>query len=131
MKLNTPIKLKVLKHAIFMLNDIKNKANKDDIVSIKDELFTMNKGALKAIWGKVTDLWGVVKSNDIPFSQKVLPLAALIYTITPLDAIPDMVPFLGLSDDAAIIVATAATIATTIIKSKNKSNSPVVREQAK
>ncbi len=125
MKLNTPIKIKVIKHAFFMLNSMKQRACKDDILSVKDELFTMNKGGLKGVWDKVLDLWGVIKSTNIPFSQKVLPLAALIYTITPLDAIPDLVPFIGLSDDATIIVATAATIATTIIKSKNKLNTTV------
>lgn len=125
MKLNTPIKIKVIKHAFFMLNSMKQTASKDDVLSVKDELFTMNKGVLKGVWDKVLDLWGVIKSTNIPFSQKVLPLAALIYTITPLDAIPDLVPFIGLSDDATIIVATAATIATTIIKNKNKVNTTV------
>ncbi len=125
MKLNTSIKIKALKHAFFLLNSMKQTASKDDILSVNDELFTMNKGVLKGVWHKVLDLWTVIKSTDIPFSQKVLPLAALIYTITPIDAIPDLVPFIGLSDDATIIVATAATIATTIIKSKNKLNTTV------
>ena len=123
MKLNTPIKIKVLKNAIVMFNNMKKGASEKDILSVKDKLFTMNKGTLKGVWDKVHDLWGVIINSDIPFSKKVLPLAALIYTITPLDAIPDMVPFLGFSDDATIIVATAATIATTILK--NKSNSIV------
>jgi len=128
MKLDSPIKIKVIKHAFLMLNNLKQSANKDDVLSVKDGLFPMNKGILKGVWDKVMDLWSVIKSNDIPFSQKALPLAALIYTITPMDAIPDLIPFIGLSDDATIIVATAATIATTIIKSKNKSNRTVENE---
>jgi len=121
MKTITPVKIKVLQHAIAMLSDMKQGASEDDILTVKDKLFTLRKGTLKGVWDKVIDLWEVIKNNDIPFSQKVLPLVALMYTITPLDAIPDIVPLLGFSDDATIIVATAATIATTILKSKNKS----------
>lgn len=116
--LNIPNKEQVINLSMSLLNDIKNKVNKADILLVKDKIITMNKGALKAVWDHVNDLWYVVKDNKISFSEKVLPLGALVYAITPLDAIPDLVPLFGLSDDAAVIIATSAAMAATIIKSK-------------
>lgn len=60
-------------------------------------------------------------------SVVVVILAALGYAVSPIDAIPDPIPFVGLSDDGAIIAATIAYAASSITseiedKAENKAN---------
>ncbi len=40
---------------------------------------------------------------DVPIGTIVAILSALIYFVSPIDLIPDMIPVLGLTDDAAVI----------------------------
>ena len=47
--------------------------------------------------------------RDTPLQVKAALLGALAYFVLPFDAVPDMLPFLGFADDAAI-VATALRI---------------------
>jgi uncharacterized membrane protein YkvA (DUF1232 family) len=42
----------------------------------------------------------------VPWQRKVIVVAALLYFILPLDAIPDLVPVIGYLDDFGVIVAT-------------------------
>jgi uncharacterized membrane protein YkvA (DUF1232 family) len=46
----------------------------------------------------------------VPLLRKVLILGALIYLISPIDVIPDLLPVLGWLDDAAVAVALWAFI---------------------
>lgn len=39
-----------------------------------------------------------------PFGTKALLIGGLLYGITPMDIIPDVLPFFGISDDAAVLV---------------------------
>jgi len=41
--------------------------------------------------------------REIPLDTLVLVVAALIYVVTPLDLIPDYIPFVGLTDDVAVV----------------------------
>lgn len=41
--------------------------------------------------------------RDIPFETLVLVVGAMIYVVSPLDLIPDMVPGAGYADDIAIV----------------------------
>lgn len=41
---------------------------------------------------------------------KLIVLAALAYLVLPIDTIPDIVPFLGFGDDAAVIAAAVASV---------------------
>ncbi|MFY0650513.1 MAG: DUF1232 domain-containing protein [Cyclobacteriaceae bacterium] len=41
--------------------------------------------------------------NEFPVKSIVMVVGALIYFITPLDFIPDFIPALGLTDDAALV----------------------------
>ena len=41
---------------------------------------------------------------------KLIVLAALAYLVMPVDTIPDIVPFLGFGDDAAVIAAAVASV---------------------
>jgi uncharacterized membrane protein YkvA (DUF1232 family) len=45
-----------------------------------------------------------------PLRVKATAAAALLYFITPLDAIVDFLPFVGYSDDAAVLYAVLRTI---------------------
>lgn len=49
------------------------------------------------------------QKEDLPLWAKVLIYSALAYFISPLDAIPDVLP-MGLSDDIAVLSAALATI---------------------
>ena len=47
--------------------------------------------------------WSRGEYRDVPRSTMVLVLAALAYFVSPIDAILDSIPFIGLIDDAAIL----------------------------
>ena len=63
----------------------------------------MNKGPLAKIWDKVTQLWEAFKSPDTPASLKAIIIGGLIYMVSPIDLIPDVIPVAGLLDDAGVI----------------------------
>ena len=50
------------------------------------------------------------KDSNTPMHVKGILLAALAYFIMPLDGIPDILPFLGFTDDAAVIAIALAKI---------------------
>jgi len=92
--------------ATVILKD-KSKANK----TIKDALgkAITNKGALDGVWAKMVLLFGVVKDyvngdyTEIPKRSIVAILGGLIYFLSPVDIVPDFVPFLGFIDDIFIL----------------------------
>jgi|GEM_PF-1512825 len=91
-----------------------NFSEKTDFV--KKNLGGMKKGKIAEIWNQVTALWRYVSSDKVPAGKKIIPLAALIYLVTPFDLIPDPTPFIGLLDDAAVIAAAVACIGDVIGK---------------
>jgi uncharacterized membrane protein YkvA (DUF1232 family) len=66
----------------------------------------------RATLTKVMELYNVAVSKDTPLWAKAVAIGSLGYFILPLDAVPDLIPGLGLADDAAAL----ATAATMIIK---------------
>ena len=92
--------------ATVILKD-KSKANK----TIKDALgkAITNKGASDGVWAKMVLLFGVVKDyvngdyTEIPKRSIVAILGGLIYFLSPVDIVPDFVPFLGFIDDIFIL----------------------------
>lgn len=46
-----------------------------------------------------------------PRSVRLIMLGAIAYFVLPLDAIPDILPLIGFSDDAAVIAAAIARVA--------------------
>ena len=49
--------------------------------------------------------------TDIPIGTIIAVVSALIYFVSPIDIIPDVVPFVGHIDDAAVIAACIALVA--------------------
>jgi uncharacterized membrane protein YkvA (DUF1232 family) len=48
--------------------------------------------------------------RDVPWKSIVLITAGLIYFVSPADAIPDIIPLLGFTDDAAILAAILSSV---------------------
>jgi uncharacterized membrane protein YkvA (DUF1232 family) len=59
-------------------------------------------------------LWYAAQDPETPSTAKGLMLAGLAYFVLPIDAIPDFIPALGYTDDAAVIAALIALIGRTL-----------------
>lgn len=99
-----------------LFRQMQNEASEQDVERIRGKLPSMKRGRIAEIWDKVMDLWRFVQDPDAPWSGKVIAIAALIYLISPIDAIPDVIPVAGLTDDAAIILAAFAKLAADLKK---------------
>jgi uncharacterized membrane protein YkvA (DUF1232 family) len=67
--------------------------------------------------------WICTRDPATPRRVRLTLLAALGYFVLPLDAIPDILPVIGFTDDAAVIAAALAAVAGSI--------TPEHREKAK
>ena len=67
--------------------------------------------------------WFCARDPATPRRVRMTLLAALGYFVLPLDALPDIMPLLGFTDDAAVIAAALAAVASSI--------TPGHRERAK
>ncbi len=75
---------------------------------------------LRGFWCEVGTLGRLVrawKRGEYPLStpQIAALLGALGYVISPIDAIPDVIPILGLTDDAAIVTSVVASMAVELV----------------
>jgi uncharacterized membrane protein YkvA (DUF1232 family) len=48
--------------------------------------------------------------RDVPWKTILLLTAALVYFVSPVDALPDFIPIIGYADDVALITAVFASI---------------------
>jgi len=75
------------------------------------------------VWSKFKDIKGIKKllesalllyslliDADTPIWLKSIAITALIYLVTPIDAIPDFIPVQGFIDDLAVLTAAIASI---------------------
>ncbi|MBR4195373.1 MAG: DUF1232 domain-containing protein [Synergistaceae bacterium] len=74
-----------------------------------DSFWDKVKGVLKAaglpLIYKAIQLYYVMKRPDCPIHIKAAIVATLGYFISPIDIIPDFIPFVGFTDDLAAIAA--------------------------
>lgn len=66
-------------------------------------------------FGDVKALFRYLKDGPTT-AHLLVVLFALGYFIFPFDAVPDLIPFVGYTDDAAVIAAAVATIGSTLNK---------------
>lgn len=63
---------------------------------------------------QVTDkaalLYAVLEDSSTPKWVKAAIVAALIYLINPADAVPDMIPGVGYSDDLGVLIGALGTV---------------------
>lgn len=50
-------------------------------------------------------LWFAFKHPDVPLWSKAICLLAILYALSPIDLIPDVVPLLGIMDDVILVPA--------------------------
>jgi uncharacterized membrane protein YkvA (DUF1232 family) len=91
--------------------------------SRKDKLQVKNrmKSFLMFLPNMVMLLGRLLKDPRVPTTEKALFIGAIVYVISPLDFIPDVLPFIGQVDDIYIV-------ALTLIRLINRTNEDVVRE---
>ena len=70
-----------------------------------DKILSCVKSAGIVLIYKALQLYYVMQRPDCPLWAKGTVIAALGYFISPIDAVPDFIPFVGFSDDAAVIAA--------------------------
>ena len=81
---------------------------REALTKAKDVAGNENKGVGQVLFEKVTILSRMVKAyftgeyKIIPWGSIVKIIAVLIYFISPIDVIPDILPFIGLTDDLAL-----------------------------
>ena len=48
-------------------------------------------------------LYFVAIDSEVPVAHRLGPAAAIVYIVAPCDAIPDVIPLVGVSDDIALL----------------------------
>jgi uncharacterized membrane protein YkvA (DUF1232 family) len=92
--------------------DMMNGFSKNSVEDIDEGLLMkMRKGPIKKVWNQVMNLWFVVNNPNNDKKAKAIAVGALLYLIFPLDAIPDLIPILGLTDDVTIVTIAISNLA--------------------
>lgn len=100
------------------------KAKPEDIKTILEKLPRMNRGAIRRgrdsvngeLWPKVMAMAQLLRDPKAAWASKALAIAALLYLVSPIDAVPDVIPIAGLADDAALILSVVSTLAVQLSK---------------
>ncbi len=61
-------------------------------------------GALRDIPHYLRLLWGLARDSRVATVDKLLVLGAALYIVSPIDVIPDFIPFLGQVDDLYLLI---------------------------
>jgi uncharacterized membrane protein YkvA (DUF1232 family) len=98
------------------------KAKPEDIKTILEKLPQMNRGAIGELWPKVMAMAQLLRDPKAAWASKALAIAALLYLVSPIDAVPDVIPIAGLADDAALILSVVSTLAVQLSKYMKQSD---------
>ncbi len=100
------------------LNEYASSAKASDEVKIRAKIGGMNRGPIKRIWYLVLQLWTLVCDPSVAWTAKAMAIGALLYLISPIDAVPDIIPIVGLADDVGVISAAVSALAVELKKYK-------------
>ena len=106
-------------------------ASEEDSKRIEEKLPFMKKGPIKKIWGEVKLLWKLIKDPKAAWGAKAAAIGALIYLISTLDAVPDIIPVVGLLDDVAVILFVCKKLADEIKKYASEAIEDIIIDTTK
>lgn len=78
-----------------LLKNVTDYVSKEGLSKVKDKLVLMYNFVADVISGDY---------KDYSLSNLAIIVAALIYVVSPLDLVPDIIPIVGLVDDATIVI---------------------------
>lgn len=64
-------------------------------------------GFWQEVWQQLRLVFYLLRDPDVPIYLKLLPLAAVLYVLVPIDFLPDFYPMLGQVDDLTALVVGA------------------------
>ena len=86
------------------LPDFMSFANKFSPTDFVDKVARIAKRAGAKLVYAALILYYTLQSDNVSKADKALIVGALGYMISPLDAVPDAIPIVGLTDDLAVLV---------------------------
>ena len=57
------------------------------------------------LWRRAVLSWHLIRDPEVPVTTKAIPVLTLVYVLSPLDFLPDLVGPLGVIDDIVLIGA--------------------------
>lgn len=69
-----------------------------------DRNITPQAGVLKALINRVRLVWHLLRDPRVPIYLKALPVATVLYVLSPVDFVPDLAPLLGQLDDLGVLL---------------------------
>ena len=61
-------------------------------------------GMLQELVRNASLAWRLLMDGRVPALTKLVPIGALVYLLSPIDLVPDLIPVLGQLDDLLVIV---------------------------
>ncbi len=66
-------------------------------------------GIIAEMWEEIQLAWRLIRDDQVPLYLKAIPVAGLLYVVSPVDLIMDVIPVLGQMDDIAVVAFTIKT----------------------
>ena len=82
--------------------------------NLRNKVSRHGKSIGRALLEKVFQLWFALQDPATPAWAWAVIIGALGYFISPIDAVPDLIPGVGYVDDAGVIASALAALATNI-----------------
>jgi uncharacterized membrane protein YkvA (DUF1232 family) len=64
-------------------------------------------GFFRDVWQQARLVYYLLRDPEVPFYLKLVPFAAVIYLLWPVDFLPDLVPVLGQLDDLTALLVSS------------------------
>ncbi len=74
-----------------------------------DNLPPRGVGFFRQMWLQGRLSWALLRDRRVPVALKSIPLVALVYVVSPVDLIPDVIPILGQLDDLGVLMMALTT----------------------